>query len=45
MRTRAIEGASAVFKIQDMPKPVLRTRVAPMCLVQALAIGFNVAAE
>jgi len=34
-----VEGAKVVFEIQDMPEPALRTLVAPMCLVQALAIG------
>ncbi len=34
-----VEGATVVFEIQDMPEPALRTLVAPMCLVQALAIG------
>ena len=36
-----VEGASVVFEIQDMPEPALRTLVAPMCLVQALAIGLD----
>src|SRR5215218_6959409 len=40
-----VEGASVVFEIQDMPEPALRTLVAPMCLVQALAIGLDLAAE
>jgi DNA-binding MurR/RpiR family transcriptional regulator len=39
------EGASVVFEIQDMPEPALRTLVAPMCLVQALAIGLDLAAD
>jgi DNA-binding MurR/RpiR family transcriptional regulator len=39
------EGASVVFEIQDMPEPALRTLVAPMCLVQALAISLDLAAE
>ena len=39
------EGATVVFEIQDMPEPALRTLVAPMCLVQALAIGLDLAAE
>ncbi len=38
-----VEGASVVFEIQDMPEPALRTLVAPMCLVQALAIGLDLA--
>jgi DNA-binding MurR/RpiR family transcriptional regulator len=40
-----VEGASVVFEIQDMPEPALRTLVAPMCLVQALAISLDLAAE
>ena len=40
-----VEGAKVVFEIQDMPEPALRTLVAPMCLVQALAIGLDLAAE
>jgi DNA-binding MurR/RpiR family transcriptional regulator len=40
-----VEGASVVFEIQDMPEPALRTLVAPMCLVQALAVGLDLAAE
>ena len=40
-----VEGASVVFEIQDMPEPALRTLVAPMCLVQALAIGLSLATE
>ena len=39
------EGASVVFEIQDMPEPALRTLVAPMCLVQAMAIGLDLAAD
>jgi DNA-binding MurR/RpiR family transcriptional regulator len=39
------EGARVVFEIQDMPEPALRTLVAPMCLVQALAIGLDLAAD
>jgi DNA-binding MurR/RpiR family transcriptional regulator len=38
-------GAQVVFEIQDMPEPALRTLVAPMCLVQALAIGLDLAAN
>jgi hypothetical protein len=34
-----------VFEIQEMPEPALRTLVAPMCLVQALAIGLDLAAD
>jgi len=40
-----VEGASVVFEIPDMPEPALRTLVAPMCLVQALAVGLDLAAE
>ena len=40
-----VEGATVVFEIQDMPEPALRTLVAPMCLVQALAIGLDLAAD
>jgi len=40
-----VEGASVVFEIQDMPEPALRTLVAPMCLVQAMAIGLDLAAD
>jgi DNA-binding MurR/RpiR family transcriptional regulator len=40
-----VEGASVVFEIQDMPEPALRTLVAPMCLVQAIAIGLDLAAD
>jgi len=40
-----VEGASVVFEIQDMPEPALRTLVAPMCLVQALAVGLDLAAD
>ena len=40
-----VEGASVVFEIKDMPEPALRTLVAPMCLVQALAIGLDLAAD
>jgi DNA-binding MurR/RpiR family transcriptional regulator len=40
-----VEGAKVVFEIQDMPEPALRTMVAPMCLVQALAISLDLAAD
>jgi len=40
-----VEGATVVFEIQDMPDPALRPLVAPMCLVQALAIGLDLAAD
>ena len=39
------EGARVVLEIQDMPEPALRTLVAPMCLVQAMAIGLDLAAD
>lgn len=38
-------GAQVIFEIQDMPEPALRTLVAPMCLVQSLAIGLDLAAD
>ncbi len=38
-----VTGASVVFEIPDMPEAVLRTMVAPMCLVQALAVGLTIA--
>lgn len=38
-----VAGANVVFEIPDMPEAVLRTMVAPMCLVQALAVGLTVA--
>jgi DNA-binding MurR/RpiR family transcriptional regulator len=40
-----VEGARVVFEIQDMPEPALRTLVAPLCLVQAIAIGLDLAAD
>ncbi len=40
-----VEGAKVVFEIQDMPEPALRTLVAPMCLVQALAISLDLIAD
>lgn len=36
-------GARLVFEIPDMPEAALRTLVAPMCLVQTLAIGLDLA--
>ncbi|MGQ3354868.1 MAG: MurR/RpiR family transcriptional regulator [Phreatobacter sp.] len=39
------EGASVVFEIHDMPEPALRTLVAPMCLVQAIAVGLSLTDE
>jgi DNA-binding MurR/RpiR family transcriptional regulator len=40
-----VEGAKVVFEIQDMPEPALRTLVAPMCLVQALAISLDLTSD
>ena len=40
-----VEGAKVVFEIHDMPEPALRTLVAPLCLVQTLAIGLDLATE
>ena len=40
-----VEGSKVVFEIQDMPEPALRTLVAPMCLVQALAISLDLTAD
>ena len=45
MLSPIVEGASIVFEIHDMPDPALRTLVAPMCLVQTLAIGLDLAAN
>lgn len=36
-----VEGARVVFEIPDMPEAALRTMVAPMCLVQSLAVGLS----
>jgi DNA-binding MurR/RpiR family transcriptional regulator len=36
-----ITGAHVVFEIPDMPEAALRTMVAPMCLVQTLAVGLT----
>jgi DNA-binding MurR/RpiR family transcriptional regulator len=36
-----VNGADVVFEIPDMPEAVLRTMVAPMCLVQSLAVGLT----
>jgi DNA-binding MurR/RpiR family transcriptional regulator len=38
-----VTGAHVVFEIPDMPEAVLRTMVAPMCLVQTLAVGLTAA--
>lgn len=40
-----VTGANVVFEIPDMPEAVLRTMVAPMCLVQALAVGLTIASD
>jgi DNA-binding MurR/RpiR family transcriptional regulator len=40
-----VTGANVIFEIPDMPEAVLRTMVAPMCLVQALAVGLTVASD
>ncbi len=39
------DGARLVFEIQDMPEAAMRTLVAPLCLVQTLAIGLDLAAD
>ncbi|MFM9847923.1 MAG: MurR/RpiR family transcriptional regulator [Hyphomicrobiaceae bacterium] len=36
-----VTGANVAFEIPDMPEAALRTMVAPMCLVQALAVGLT----
>lgn len=38
-----VTGAKVAFEIPNMPEAVLRTMVAPMCLVQTLAVGLTVA--
>ncbi|ROQ00493.1 RpiR family transcriptional regulator [Stella humosa] len=38
-------GARLVFELQDMPEAAMRTLAAPLCLVQALAIGLDLAAD
>jgi DNA-binding MurR/RpiR family transcriptional regulator len=40
-----VTGASVAFEIPDMPEAALRTMVAPMCLVQSLAVGLTLALE
>jgi DNA-binding MurR/RpiR family transcriptional regulator len=40
-----VAGADVVFEIPDMPEAVLRTMVAPMCLVQTLAVGLTIASD
>jgi DNA-binding MurR/RpiR family transcriptional regulator len=36
-----VEGAKVAFEIPDMPEAALRTMVAPMCLVQSIAVGLT----
>ena len=36
-----VNGAEVVFEIPDMPEAALRTMVAPLCLVQSLAVGLT----
>lgn len=36
-----VNGADVAFEIPDMPEAALRTMVAPMCLVQSLAVGLT----
>ena len=36
-----VQGAKVVFEIPDMPEAALRTMVAPMCLVQSIAVGLT----
>jgi DNA-binding MurR/RpiR family transcriptional regulator len=40
-----VNGAELVFEIPNMPEAVLRTMVAPMCLVQTLAVGLTLAQD
>jgi DNA-binding MurR/RpiR family transcriptional regulator len=40
-----VDHASVVFEIPDMPEAALRTMVAPMCLVQTLAVGLTLALD
>ncbi len=40
-----VNGADVVFEIPDMPEAALRTMVAPMCLVQSLAVGLTLVVE
>lgn len=40
-----VHGADVVFELPDMPEAVLRTMVAPMCLVQSLAVGLTIKAS
>jgi DNA-binding MurR/RpiR family transcriptional regulator len=40
-----VSGAEVAFEIPDMPEAALRTMVAPMCLVQSLAVGLTLALD
>jgi DNA-binding MurR/RpiR family transcriptional regulator len=40
-----VAGAEVAFEIPDMPEAALRTMVAPMCLVQSLAVGLSLALD
>jgi DNA-binding MurR/RpiR family transcriptional regulator len=40
-----VTGAAVAFEIPDMPEAALRTMVAPMCLVQSLAVGLSLALD
>lgn len=40
-----VTGAEVAFEIPDMPEAALRTMVAPMCLVQSLAVGLSLAQD
>ena len=40
-----LAGAEVAFEIPDMPEAALRTMVAPMCLVQSLAVGLSLAVD
>jgi DNA-binding MurR/RpiR family transcriptional regulator len=40
-----VTGAEVAFEIPDMPEAALRTMVAPMCLVQSLAVGLSLALD
>ena len=40
-----VAGAAVAFEIPDMPEAALRTMVAPMCLVQSLAVGLTLALD
>jgi DNA-binding MurR/RpiR family transcriptional regulator len=40
-----VAGAKVAFEIPDMPEAALRTMVAPMCLVQSLAVGLTLALD